>query len=454
MENNQTIAAYIFMYNIIYIKADFTRMKSLANTKFILLGSDYCLKHLSVKNKSCFEAIHQIGRDFHNVDHDEIERIVLHYIKLYGAEKIRLLTNEDSAQITCAKLRELYNIPGYSMDSMLPFVNKVISKNKLDNVVRIPKFIQFDKEAYLKDKDTYLSSIISKIGGFPMFAKPIDLVSSVETHFVPDLNALYKIAKRISQHDYNFEIDEFIDGDLFHCDAMIIDGDVKFFMSGRCSFALARFFEGKPVGSIPVKEEKLFNDLKEFCITIFKKLNCPNGAYHLEAFLDRSNQELVFLEVGARTGGALISRVYDKLFKINIEEINYLIQMRLINNFDVAQPEVFAGFLNFPTIKGKVLSLEPPILDIDSEFIEFVEPGETMHQAQNLLDMSCSIIFWDKSYDKVETTFEFLKNYEPLKLATKQKKNYTLKSSNTNKLSRQPKKIFEHEHHIRGNVKT
>jgi D-alanine-D-alanine ligase-like ATP-grasp enzyme len=405
---------YIFFYNVIYIKSDFSRLKQkLDNQKFVLVASPYCLKHLTVKNRNCFEKIHQISRDFHEIDYNEIEQIVKHYIKEYGASNIRLMTNEDSTHLACAKLCEIYGIPGHKIDTLLPFVDKVVSKTKLGNTVRLPKFIKFDKKAYQENKTKYLNTLIEYLG-FPMFAKPVDLVSSVETHYIGDLECLNKIADRIMLHPYEFEIDEYIEGELFHCDAMIINGEVKFFMIGKCSFALARFFEGKPVGSIPINNQEKFNELQEFCHKVFKKLNCPDGAYHMEAFLEQKTNEFVFLEIGARTGGALITKVYEKLFDLNIEETNYLIQLGLLKDIPASKKDIFAGFLNFPKIKGSVNTIKKPNINIDHEFIEFVEKGENISQAENLLDISCSIIFWDKSYKKVEDAFEYLKNCNPL----------------------------------------
>ena len=254
------------------------------------------------------------------------------------------------------------------------------------------------------------------MGGFPLFAKPIDLVSSVETHRIDDFDNLEKFATMALSHDYDFEIDEFIDGQLFHCDAMIINGKVEFFMIGKCSFALSRFFEGKPVGSIPVIDSELFSRIEHFNSEVFKALNCPDGAYHLELFLQNSTQELVFLEIAARTGGALITNVYEKVFGFNIEETNYLIQMGLTNKVNVRKQNIYAGFLNFPYIKGIVQKIKKPDINISHEFIEFVKPNDELYQAKNLLDISSSIIFWDKDYSIVSQHFNFLKHYQPLEL--------------------------------------
>lgn len=403
----------IFLYNVVYIKCNFSKLRS--KNKMILIGSDYCLDELSHENSLCFDAIHQVSRDFHQIDLDEVEPIILSYVNQYGAENIRLLTNEDSTHLVCAYLREKYGIPGHQTEKLLPFVNKVVSKDRLGNAVRLPKYIHFDKEAYTNNKKAYLKFLVDYLG-FPMFAKPIDLVSSVETHKISDIETLISVAERIILHDYEFEIDEFIDGDLYHCDAMIINGRMDFFMIGKCSFPLSRFFDGKPVGSIPITDENKFNELKTFCKKVFDRLDCPSGAYHLEAFLDKNTGEFVFLEVAARTGGALITKVYERLFDINIEEVNYSIQMGLIDHVAFTNKNLYAGFLNFPKIKGSVLDIIKPSLDINSEFIEFVAHGDNLQQAVNLLDISCSIIFWDTSYQKINDTFEFLKNYTPLLL--------------------------------------
>lgn len=405
----------VFLYNVVYIKCDFSKLRQSSNQKMVLIASPYCLNELSAENRRCFDEIHPISRDFHQIDYDEVDRIVLSYVTQYGAQNIRLLTNEDSTQLVCATLREKYGISGHKASVLLPFVNKVVSKDRLENAVRMPKYLHFVKDQYSLNKEVYLGTIQAQLG-FPMFAKPIDLVSSVETHFIPDMDALISVSERIAAHAYEFEIDEFIDGELFHCDAMIIDGSIEFFMIGKCSFALSRFFDGKPVGSIPIIDQQKFNTLKEFCAKVFDKLNCPSGAYHLEAFLDRKTDEFVFLEVGARTGGALITRVYERLFDLNIEETNYLIQMGLIKSLNIATKELYAGFLNFPKIKGTVMGLIKPELDIEHEFIEFVKPNDRLRQAENLLDISCSIIFWDQSYQKIDEAFEYLKNYNPLRV--------------------------------------
>lgn len=105
-----------------------------------------------------------------------------------------------------------------------------------------------------------------------------------------------------------------------------------------------------------------------------------------------------------------------RLFGFNIEETNFLIQMGLIKTLAFTPKKLIAVFLNFPKIQGTVAAINKPKMDIAHEFIPFVQPLDTLSQAENLLDISSSIIFWDESFDKVDQTFEYLKNYYPLEL--------------------------------------
>lgn len=410
---------YIFIYSVIHIKCDFSKLKLICNDdQLILVGSAHCLKELSEKNKTAFDAIHSISRNFQRTNDAELENIIAPYVKKFGAQQIRLLTNEDSAQLGCGRLREIYGIPGHGVHHLEPFVHKVISKNRLGSCVKLPKFVAFNKNSYAKDKDTYLNSLVGELG-FPMFVKPVDLVSSLETHRVDDLSALRQLADWILTHAYEFEVDEYIEGDLFHCDVMIIRGEMQFFMVGKCSFPLAQFFEGKPVGSIPTDDPDEFNQLKHLCDIVCKKLQSHDGAYHLEFFLEKKSKEFVFLEIGARTGGALIAKMYEKLFSINIEEVNYLIQMQLLDQINVQPANIFVGFLNFPLTKGTVTAINKPAVDIAHEFIQYVNTGDELTQAKNLLDISCSIIFWDDNYQKIAQSFEILKQMHPLRICDK-----------------------------------
>lgn len=405
---------YFFVYSVNYIKCDFQKLKRRCpDDTFVLIASDYCLGRLSEENLKVFAKVHVISRDFHHIDQDEVEQILRPYVDQSGANQIRLLTNEDSTQIGCARLRALFGIPGCDEDYVLPFVNKVVSKQRLGNAVRAPDFVSFDKAAFAAQPTRYLEAIEHELD-YPMFGKPVDLVSSIEARQINNYQELSDFAESASKSRYEFEIDEYIDGDLYHGDAMVIDGQVKFFMVCKTSFPLVRFLEGKPIGSIPTDNPDYFNRLRAMFDTVIKKLNGQNGAFHLEAFLEYKSQQFVFLEIGARTCGSLVNRMYEKMFAMNMEETHYLIQMERIRQVQTIRPRLFVGFLTFPVIKGRVTAINRPRLEIANEFSQFVAVDDQLDHAANLLDASCSVMFWDESFSNVVDAFERVKHSKPL----------------------------------------
>lgn len=404
---------YVFLYNVVAIKATMEKLPCADNDKFILIGSEYCLKQLSEKNKDFFDETHLVSRNFHQIDLKEIEPILSKLIKVHGSDNVRLLTNEDSTQIACAQLREKYDIPGNHTEQVLPFVNKVISKHRLAEKVRTPRFISFDKLAYQSHPEQYLERVIAEIG-FPMFIKPIDLVSSIGTHYIPDADVLRAVMTTITDEPWDFEIDEFIDGNLFHCDVIVRNNTIEFFMAAKYAYPLAKFSKGSPMGSIPVNDERLFSELKQFSLEALNCLGMFSSAFHLEVFQDKKSGELIFLEAAARTPGALVPDMYEIIFDQNLEELHYLVQMNTDCPLMIRQTEKQAGWITFPQTEGLLLDIKKPDISISNTTTSFVKSGDELKQAQSLLDSSCSVVFWDKSFQKVDEAFEFLKAYNPL----------------------------------------
>lgn len=408
---------YIFIYNAVYIKSDFSKLCYSKNQKMVLIASEYCLTHLSPENRSCFDAVHELStRDIHEINSREIEQIVLTYIKQGSPQSIRLLTNEDSAQLIIAKLRERYGISGPNADKMLPFVNKVVAKQRIGDAVRLPRFVSFDKEQYIESKEAYLNLLVEKIG-FPMFAKPVDLAGgSIETSYISNVNKLRDVAERILEHRYEFEINEYIDGDIFHCDALIINQEIKFFVVGKYSSSPSRLLRSAPLGIMQVVDQDMVEIFKRPCAKVVERLDCPSGAYHIEAFLKKNTEEFVFLGIAARNGGHCIPKMCDRRFGINIEEMNYSIQMGLVDDLEVTTKKVFLGSVAFPKMPGKVVGVNRPDIDIRNEFVEYAKVGDVFPQVQNVFDMACGVVFWDESYQKIVETIESLKNYNPLEM--------------------------------------
>ncbi len=405
---------YVFIYNVVAIKANFLELPFENNSKFILIASNFCINKLTQENKQFFDAIHQIHRNFHTPDAHRIEAIISDLIDHYDSNNIVLLSNEDSTQIICATLRAKYQLNGNRINEVLPYVNKYVSKLKLNGQLKTPLFTLFDKEQYKKKLQYYTNKLIMEIG-FPMFIKPIDLVSSIGTYEVRDANTLFQVLESISNSPWEFEIDEYIDGDLFHCDFIIVDNQVKFFAACHYANPLAQFSKGSPMGSIPVNDSKLFNELYEFSSEVLKLLGTFSSAFHVEVFKDNKTGLLIFLEAAARTPGALVPEMYEISHGVNLEQMHFLTKLSPDLIQTSKQPSTTAGWITYPKTEGIIQDICFPEITIKHKNITHIQKGDKLTQAKCLLDSACSVLFWDSSHERLNETFDRLKASSPVK---------------------------------------
>ena len=407
---------FIFIYNVVAIKANLYEVNFPQNSKFILIGSDYCIRKLSEKNKSFFNQIHRIERNFHQADVEAVEQILLTYLQENQPENIILLSNEDSTQFTCALLREKYGLPGNQTKKILPYVNKKISKEKLTSELTVPRHQLFNKSAYTNNRREYCRQLAHELK-FPMFIKPIDLVSSIETYFIPDEQSLELVLMQIIHKPYEYEIDEFIQGDLYHCDLVLAEENTVFFMAGLYANPLAQFSKGKPMGSIPVADQSFLSDLQSYCEKIIHCLGRFSSAFHIEVFQRHETGEFVFLEAAARTPGALVPEMYELMYNNHLEKMHYEAQISPQELKPVYPTDKHAGWITYPQMSGTINEIIFPEIKIAHQLIQHVAPGDRIEQAASLLDSSCSVLFWDESHHRLTELFCALKKHQPLVLS-------------------------------------
>ena len=383
------------------------------SSKKIFIGSDYAIERLSDENRFLFDDIYSVSRNFHQISFDEVEFILKKYLKTYKPTDICLLSNEDSTQLVCGRLREKYSIPGYTANQLIAYVSKDVSKDKLAGTVRIPKFVLFDRKQYLVDPQKYTQIVMEQVG-LPIFIKPTDLVSSMGTYYIENKITLEKVLNEISLQPWQFEIDEFIDGDLYHCDLIVHDKKICFFSVGHYANPLAQFSKGFPMGSIPILDENLNAQLLKFCEDVIFCLGAMSSAFHVEVFKNKVSGELTFLEAAARTPGALVPEMYEIIYDANLEQMHYQTQLEKGFNFVEREDNIFAGWITYPKVYGEVVDISCPKINIQHQFMALVHVGEHLNQAETLLDSACSVVFWGNKYEEIISTFNKLKKFRPL----------------------------------------
>ena len=168
------------------------------------------------------------------------------------------------------------------------------------------------------------------------------------------------------------------------------------------------------MGSIPVIDIELNQQMLEFCKKCLTCLGSMSSAFHIEVFREKSTGELVFLEAAARTPGALVPEMCEIIYGANLELMHYQTQMDNDVNFGDIQKKLYAGWITYPKLYGEVKDIVYPDITLQHQFMSFVHINEHLDSAETLLDSACSVVFWSDNYDELKVTFERLKKFSPL----------------------------------------
>src|SRR5690606_23440631 len=172
--------------------------------------------------------------------------------------------------------------PGYS--TLVLFRDKVKMKAalKAKDLDNLPKFIFFNPENYQNQKRNYLEEIVKYLG-LPIFAKKIDGAGSVDT---TKINSELDLEQWATSHPGvpNYELDEYVDGPVYHCDSLVVNRKVLFSTVANTICPPALYHQGFPAGTMIVPDDlELTLAIKRFNETVLGKMEeHPDGIYHLE----------------------------------------------------------------------------------------------------------------------------------------------------------------------------
>lgn len=240
-----------------------------------------------------------------------------------------------------ATLNSYLNLTGLKTDREPLFRDKVRMKQFLGNDVRVPKL-------YTQE------DISNNTINYPVIIKPRSYATSRGVCFVNNKEELLSNieGKRINYNtDSNdsiddIEIEEYIDGDIFHIDGLVFNGEIVFSTTSKYMGTCLTYVEGKTLGSMRVPQS-LHKLAHNFLEKVHRDLRIPDGAFHLECFLQ--NQEFVFLEIAIRPGGSEIIPSIEAATGVNLAEEHVRCQLGIEPNI---KPDTYKhfGWLNFPKI--------------------------------------------------------------------------------------------------------
>ncbi|HZM76386.1 MAG TPA: hypothetical protein VFC19_11695 [Candidatus Limnocylindrales bacterium] len=224
----------------------------------------------------------------------------------------RVIALHEKSLLHAAALRSRLGIPGMPYETALLFRDKVAMKTAVRQArVRVPQFKPVDSAADLVAPawpEGARKVLKSRYG-----------VGGDEAYIVDSLAQANAAWQRVSPAPGRYEIEEYIDGVMYHCDAVVSDGRVHF--ASVCEYFAkpGDFGPGRVGSSVLLPSGPLRDRIIELNAVVLNTLGMCDGVTHLEVFHTPAD-ELVFCEVAARPGGGGIDRINVLAYGVHLVE--------------------------------------------------------------------------------------------------------------------------------------
>ncbi|MBP7846952.1 MAG: ATP-grasp domain-containing protein [Burkholderiales bacterium] len=251
-----------------------------------------------------------------------------------GVDKLIAMSEFDLE--IAAKLREDLEINGVTTEQVKLYRDKVAMKKALVlTKIKYPKFTEINN---YQDIVKFLT-----IHPLPIILKPRRGAASIGVIKISNQEELLKI----SNMDFNdYECEQFIHGDILHVDGAVYESKLLFCIASKYINTCLEFSDGNPLGSVMIDDFELNKRIKDISKEILDSISLLTGIFHLELILN--NNELYFLEIGARCGGGEIPFILNNEFKINMFKVWVNLELNeQLQDYNLNKNKI-TGFLMFP----------------------------------------------------------------------------------------------------------
>ncbi|WP_159053373.1 ATP-grasp domain-containing protein [Streptomyces regalis] len=252
----------------------------------------------------------------------------------------RIIAVHERAVLLAAELRSEFDLPGMKFEVAELFRDKFKMKRavRAAGAADVPEFaaLNTERDLYALDWSSSRKVIKSRHG-----------VAAKDLYIVDGLAEAQSVVRGIELAGGAYEIEEFITGQIYHCDSVVVDGEIRFASVGRYLADPASYSPGGMFGTVLVLEGELQRRIKEVSASVLKALKIQDGTTHLELF-HTPDDRLVFCEVAARPPGGIIPPVIEHQYGFNILETQIRIDAGLDAELETSQmSEGACGFIAF-----------------------------------------------------------------------------------------------------------
>lgn len=212
----------------------------------------------------------------------------------------RIVTISEQLMLVAAELREEFGIEGQGVESTLRFRDKLVMKQTLRDAgcPGIPRFIPADGGDLAALPWQAEKYVVKTRLGFG--SRTVQVVSG--------LAELNRARRELLEIEPGVEVEEFVAGEMYHCDA-IVHGGVPVF-SSVCRYLAppGDFRSVQSRGSVTLEEGELRRRIVDYHAEVVRHLGLSDGVTHLEVFLTPDDR-IAFCEIAARPGGGGICTI-------------------------------------------------------------------------------------------------------------------------------------------------
>lgn len=226
-----------------------------------------------------------------------------------GRPAARLVAVTERMLLPAAMLREELGIPGATVSQTLPFRDKVIMKQQLSRCgVRVPDFAPFS-EASARELFRAHRCLV---------AKPRRGAGSIDVYILRDEHDLAAFVQAQAGRLDDFEVEEFISGQLCIVDSVAADSKVVAAVASRYLDDTTAYLRLHPCRDVGIGPGELHERLLDFNQQVLSCFPGFSGVTHHEMFV--TDTGICFCEIAARAGGGGVIAAFKSRTGINLDE--------------------------------------------------------------------------------------------------------------------------------------
>ena len=143
---------------------------------------------------------------------------------------------------------------------------------------------------------------------------------------------------------------------------------------------------------------------------IINKLGPYNGVYHAEFFVRQkpnSDDEIIFIEIAARPGGAMVVDMIEESYGVNLHHIHFALQL---NQSYTVKPvfKQFGMWAWVPPKCGTFIGFNFPPFKSEIKLVEKVKCGDVIAEPETVLNVIVGILFLSKDIEDINHDYNLL----------------------------------------------